>query len=79
MRVVVESGANKGFGIQYHLKMLDGYRAGELVRNGDLELPLFDVDRPRLVAWAQNTGYEVVSEIDLSSPISNELAAGMRR
>lgn len=60
MRVTVEVGPNKGFSIQYRLKMLDGYRAGQFVRNSVSEQPLFDVDQARLATWARNTGYEVV-------------------
>lgn len=60
MRVVIEPGPNNGFGTQYRLKLLDGYRAGQFVRIADSEQPLFDVDQARLAAWARDTGYEVV-------------------
>lgn len=69
MRVAIETGPNKGYGIQYRLKMLDGYRAEQFVRNGASEQPLFDVDRVRLTTWARDTGYEVVS-----SPIGEPLS-----
>jgi len=61
MRVAVEAGPDNGFGIQYRLRLLDGYRVGQLVRNCYSEQPLFDVDCARLIAWAHDTGYEVVS------------------
>lgn len=61
MRVTIKAGCNKGFGTQYHLKILDGYRAGEYVRDSSAERPLFDIDKARLSAWAQATGFEVVS------------------
>lgn len=62
MRVtLINTGRNKGFGTQYRLKILDGYRAGECVRDSVSEQPLFDVNPDRLSAWAQNTGYEVVA------------------
>lgn len=60
MKVVVVLGNNKCYGIQYNLKMLDSYRAGQLVGSGIKEYPLFDIDRDRLVKWALETGYEVV-------------------
>lgn len=69
MRVVIEPGPDNGFGIQYRLKLLDGYRAGQLVRLGDSEQPLFDVDQARLAAWARDTGYEVVFSPVLSGKI----------
>jgi hypothetical protein len=59
MKVTVEPGPDNGFGTQYRLRILDGYRAGELVRAGDGNRPLFDVNRARLVDWARETGYEV--------------------
>jgi hypothetical protein len=71
MRVVIEAGPDNGFGIQYRLKLLDGYRAGQFVRNSASDEPLFDalfdVDRARLTTWARDTGYEVVSGSMLSS------------
>lgn len=59
MRVTVQKGSNKGWGTQYHLMILDGYRAGNLVRDC-LGNPTFDIDRERLIRWASETGYEVV-------------------
>lgn len=60
MRVVIKPGPNAGFGTQYRLQILDGYRAGEFVRGSDSDQPLFDVNRERLATWARDTGYEVV-------------------
>lgn len=63
MKVVIVSGKNKGYGIQYHLKIVDSYRAGQLVRVGVEEYPLFDTDQDRLVKWTLDTGYEVVKHV----------------
>lgn len=62
MRVVIVQGQNKGFGPQLHLKILDGYRAGELVRDSVSDAPLAGgIDKEKLATWARETGYQVVN------------------
>lgn len=59
MLVRIESGSDNGYGIQHHLRILSGYRQGELVRLSFSEAPLFDVNEARLRDWAKESGYEV--------------------
>ena len=59
MRVTVQKGPNKGYGTQYNLRILDGYRAGELVRSA-VNHPVFDINKERMIQWATETGYVVV-------------------
>lgn len=60
MRVAIEACRKCGI-THFQLKILDGYRAGEFVRNSVSDHLLFDVNSARLKKWAQNTGYQVVS------------------
>ena len=57
--VAIEPGPDNGYGTQYRLRILDGYRAGEFVRMSGSEEPQFDIDPARLQSWAEKTGYTV--------------------
>lgn len=72
-RVVIEDGPDNGFGTQYRLKILDSYRAGEFVRQSAADIPLFDTDRQRLAAWANETGYLVVEFADNRKVVAPKL------
>lgn len=60
MRVRIWADHSGNAGTVFHLQLLDGYRAGEFVRDGDSERPLADTSAVRLTAWARETGYEVI-------------------
>ena len=56
MKVQVESGTDNGWGIEYHLRMLDGYHAGQLVCQF-VGQPVSDINMQRLIDWAEEVGY----------------------
>lgn len=75
MQVAIEPGPDNGFGTQYRLRVLSGYRAGELVRSVVPQHPVFDIDANRLREWAEETGYVVQPGIQEAGPQIREVEA----
>lgn len=61
MRVKIETSVRDIGALLYQARMLNGYRAGELIVQGTTDIPLRWVDRAQFVTWLQETGYEVVN------------------
>jgi len=61
LKVAIESLPSNGFGLRFGLKIIDGYRAGNMVRCSVSENARTDINLQRMINWAVNTGYEVIN------------------